>query len=184
MILDILEEDVSSNLVEEEVLEDDFDAIVDVGEVEDVKDGDEKRAQEVAKLNDAIKSTLPNAKTLYATTKQWLNNITSMEDDFAILTNLSDAFKYALKGNLDALKDAFNASKTVLTKLTSTGETLLHYASIGNQVDVVQWLIGKGVPINATESKYNSTALHYAAQKGHLEMVKLLIDSHANFNCR
>ncbi len=161
--------------------EDDFDAEADFEEEEN---NEEQRLQQVARLNEAVDAISRETKILNETTKVWLNNVTSTDYNLDVLNNLGETFENAFHGNLKALQDAFLVDPIVLTNLTSTGETLLHYAAMGNQVEVAKWLIEKEVPVNAAESQYNSTAFSYAVQKGHMEMVKLLVNRDAKINFR
>ncbi len=47
----------------------------------------------------------------------------------------------------------------------------------------VKALLAKGVPVN-TQYRYGTTALHYAAQKGHLEVVRILVDHGADVDAK
>jgi hypothetical protein len=162
--------------VEEGAVDDGGDVFDDIADAED-----EPPTEEMAKLNETIVSLVQGN---FSATKLWLDQITSLDENLAKFANLSAEFKYAMNGNLRALEDAFAASSTLLTNLTSTGETLLHYAVMGNQFEVAKWLIDKGVTVNAFDSKYNSTAFHYAAHYGNLEIVNLLVDANASFDCK
>ena len=66
---------------------------------------------------------------------------------------------------------------TVFLALTARAadpsEDLLAAAKKGD-ADAVQALLAKGVDVNAKNS-YGATALSFAADKGHLEVVKLLL---------
>ena len=128
-----------------------------------------------------IEEFLHGQNILNATEIPWFKKLISK---FESMASLSNEFQDAVDGNLKALQDACTNSTTVLSNLTPNGETLLHYAVLANQVEVARWLFGKGVPVDATEKESNSTALHYAACGGNLEMVKLLADFKANFNCK
>ncbi len=67
------------------------------------------------------------------------------------------------------------AKPTNLNVVNSNGENLLMLAAINNQLALVEQLIEKGTDIN----KPGWTALHYAASKGHIEMIRLLLDNQA-----
>jgi ankyrin repeat protein len=65
-----------------------------------------------------------------------------------------------------------------------TGRTPLHYAILHadeNSEQFIRRLLKEGVNINAG-AKNGSTALHFAASLGHLEIAKLLVESGAEIN--
>lgn len=58
--------------------------------------------------------------------------------------------------------------------------TLLHWASINNRKEVVQYLISKGAEVDAIGGDLESTPLHWASRQGHLQMVVLLMQYRAD----
>jgi ankyrin repeat protein len=64
---------------------------------------------------------------------------------------------------------------TNLNAQNSAGETPLMLAAINNQFELAKVLIERGADIN----KPGWTALHYAATRGHREMMRLLIENDA-----
>lgn len=58
--------------------------------------------------------------------------------------------------------------------------TLLHWSSINNRKEVVQYLLSKGAEINAIGGDLQSTPLHWATRQGHLSMVVLLLNNGAD----
>jgi len=60
-------------------------------------------------------------------------------------------------------------------------DTPLHFAALGNHLDVVMYLIENGVSVNKTNYSMES-ALHIAARKGHEEIVKYLCSNGADIN--
>jgi ankyrin repeat protein len=54
-------------------------------------------------------------------------------------------------------------------------ENALMLAAINNQVDIAQMLIQKGADVN----KQGWNALHYASSKGHIQMMRLLLENDA-----
>ncbi|MBA3536164.1 MAG: ankyrin repeat domain-containing protein [Tatlockia sp.] len=60
------------------------------------------------------------------------------------------------------------------------GRTHLHRAVLENSVDLVQFLISSGADVNEKD-KFGLTALHFAAQAGHKEII-LLLRSQDNIN--
>jgi len=55
-------------------------------------------------------------------------------------------------------------------------------AAYAGQVDVVQTMLKAGENVDAQDPKFNSTALILAAQQGHVDIVRLLLDNHADIN--
>ena len=55
------------------------------------------------------------------------------------------------------------------------GLTLIHFAAMCNEIDIIIRLIKKD-PMNQFESFYGYTPLYFAAEKGHLEAFKVLIE--------
>jgi ankyrin repeat protein len=62
------------------------------------------------------------------------------------------------------------------------GRTLLHCAVERNYCQLVELLLTKGAPVNATTVLMQRTPLYYAVQKNSKEMVKLLLNHKANIN--
>lgn len=61
------------------------------------------------------------------------------------------------------------------------GRLLLHWAAIGGNENLVDYLIDGGCPVNSVDDT-NSSPLTLAASAGRYEVVKLLIDKGANIN--
>jgi ankyrin repeat protein len=59
------------------------------------------------------------------------------------------------------------------------GNTPLHYACEGGNLEVVKFLIDSGADVSVAGNDGN-TPLHYACEGGNLEVVKFLIDSGAD----
>jgi small GTP-binding protein len=79
------------------------------------------------------------------------------------------------KKSMKVLDILIDSKKTNLNVISADGETLLMLAAINNQLSLADRLISKGADVN----KPGWTALHYAASKGHIEMIRLLLDQQA-----
>lgn len=64
---------------------------------------------------------------------------------------------------------------TNVNALNSKGESALMMASLHGRLNLAKYLIRRGADINKT----GWTPLHYAASKGHLELISLLLENHA-----
>ena len=63
----------------------------------------------------------------------------------------------------------------------SRNSTFLRAAYAG-QRDVVEKMLADGEKVDTKDPRYGGTALIYAAQQGHIDIVKLLLDNHADIN--
>ncbi|PNF42062.1 hypothetical protein B7P43_G10993 [Cryptotermes secundus] len=62
--------------------------------------------------------------------------------------------------------------------------TMLHEAARHGQVRLVQELLSHGANTEATDSRYNRTALMWAAEQGHLQVVQALLRHGANIDAK
>jgi ankyrin repeat protein len=65
--------------------------------------------------------------------------------------------------------------KTDVNRLNGKGESALMLAALTDQQDLAEKLIKKGADVNKT----GWTPLHYAATKGHVAIISLLLEQHA-----
>ena len=84
-------------------------------------------------------------------------------------------------GNLNILKYLVSNcpyySKNILaSELARQGNTLLHFASLSGNLDLVEYLINEFRIKPDIASNRNATPLHMAAQKGHIKTVRYLIN--------
>lgn len=84
------------------------------------------------------------------------------------------------KGDLDAVKEAYEESPDELNQVDYAGIAPLQKASLHGWADVVRYLISKGCN-TACESNDRDTPLIDAVENGHLEVVRLLLnEGHVN----
>ena len=74
-----------------------------------------------------------------------------------------------------AAKALLNASKIDLNTLNVMGESPLMLASLQGELELAAQMVKKGADVNKT----GWTPLHYAASKGHLSVITLLLENHA-----
>jgi ankyrin repeat protein len=68
-----------------------------------------------------------------------------------------------------------------LKKVTSMGESYLHFAAFFNKEGIADYLIGKGIDVNI-KKRGNLTPLHIGAVTGHQKVVELLLKRGADIN--
>ncbi|XP_050341961.1 palmitoyltransferase Hip14 [Nymphalis io] len=62
--------------------------------------------------------------------------------------------------------------------------TLLHWASINNRREIIEYLLSKGAKVDAIGGELQSTPLHWATRQGHLEATVLLVRAGADASLR
>ncbi|MBJ8030050.1 ankyrin repeat domain-containing protein [Bacillus cereus group sp. N21] len=73
------------------------------------------------------------------------------------------------------VKQLIGNEKEILNTMTSFG-TWLHVAVKKGHLEIVKYLIEKGIDIDARGGTFDASALNVAAGAGHLEIVKYLIE--------
>ena len=68
----------------------------------------------------------------------------------------------------------------VLDLVDGFGRTALHYASTGPFLPTVEFLLKKGANPNLVDSEEHFTPLMFAAAEGHIDVVRILIEYHAD----
>ncbi|WP_265045389.1 MULTISPECIES: ankyrin repeat domain-containing protein [unclassified Wolbachia] len=63
------------------------------------------------------------------------------------------------------------------------GATVLHYAIIGKNLEVVKYIIEKGANVNAKD-KDGKTPIHHAVLMGKVDIAMVLLKHNANVNAR
>jgi len=86
-------------------------------------------------------------------------------------------------GSIDKVKDLV-AKGADVNGADAKGRTTLYWAALIGSKDIAEYLISEGAQIDKGASwKDNNTPLHVASEKGHTDVVALLLDKGANVNC-
>jgi ankyrin repeat protein/L-ascorbate metabolism protein UlaG (beta-lactamase superfamily) len=81
----------------------------------------------------------------------------------------------AAAGDVAAVESMISADAELLTARNERNETILHVAATGGHLDVVRFLLERGLPVDIGDNE-GSTALDAAAIQGHLELVAYLLE--------
>ncbi|PFK28309.1 hypothetical protein COI93_24165 [Bacillus cereus] len=96
--------------------------------------------------------------------------------------SLNKAIRNAIKiGDINEVKQLIGNDKEILNTMTTFG-TWLHVAAKKGHLEVVEYLINKGIDIEARGGTFDASALNLAAGEGHLEIVKYLIEAGAELD--
>ena len=89
-----------------------------------------------------------------------------------------DPHNLVTEGEYDMLKVLFETTVMSVRLTDSNGASLLHTAAGSNQIEIMQYLIESGAPLNAKDSNGN-TPLHVATMAAALEAIHLLLNKRA-----
>ncbi|MED1559348.1 ankyrin repeat domain-containing protein [Bacillus paramycoides] len=96
--------------------------------------------------------------------------------------SLNKAIRNAIKiGDINEVKQLIGNDKEILNTMTTFG-TWLHVAAKKGHLEMVEYLINKGIDIDARGGTFDASALNLAAGAGHLEIVKYLIKTGAELD--
>lgn len=85
-------------------------------------------------------------------------------------------------GRLDECKQILESGAFNVNQRDDENVTLLHWAAINNQTQIVDYYLGKGADVNAIGGDLKSTPLQWAVRQGHLQMVVMLMKRGADLN--
>jgi len=93
-------------------------------------------------------------------------------------------YEAAVAGDLALVKKVV-ASGTSVQLVTSTNQTVLHYVALAEKpnIAVAEWLLQQEILIDAMDDQGN-TALSLAVERGHLDLVSVLVKAGASLDCK
>jgi palmitoyltransferase ZDHHC13/17 len=91
-----------------------------------------------------------------------------------------DIFTYARQGNIERIRAVIESGQASATDRNDDGITLLHLAAITGRVPVCAYLIEKGAGVDVLGGNLPATPLQWAARKGLVEIMDILIQHGAN----
>ncbi|WP_425495272.1 ankyrin repeat domain-containing protein [Paenibacillus tengchongensis] len=83
--------------------------------------------------------------------------------------------------DIQEVKRLIGYDKEILNTMTAFG-TWLHVAAKKGHLDIVKFLLEKGIDINKKGGTFDGSALNLAAGEGHLEIVQYLLDHGAEID--
>ncbi|MFE4243466.1 ankyrin repeat domain-containing protein [Peribacillus butanolivorans] len=96
--------------------------------------------------------------------------------------SVNKAIRNAIKlGDMNEVIQLIGDDKEILSTMTSFG-TWLHVATKKGHLEMVEYLINKGIDIDARGDIFDASPLRLAAGAGHLKIVKYLIEAGAELD--
>ena len=92
-------------------------------------------------------------------------------------------YQAAMDGDLDFVESCYNEGVEVAAETGRLGRSALHYAAMGDQVGVAQFLLEQGANVNCVDDD-EATPLHLAAYMDAVAMTQWLIEHGANVDAR
>lgn len=94
-----------------------------------------------------------------------------------------DPFMAAYHRGLESLRRMVKEDPDVVREYDSLGRTALHYAALGGNSEIAEFLISKGAEVDARD-KQEETPLHTAVSHGNLDVAEVLVRHGADVNAR
>ncbi|MGG3156920.1 ankyrin repeat domain-containing protein [Priestia megaterium] len=96
--------------------------------------------------------------------------------------SVNKAIRNAIKrGDINSVKELIGSNKEILHTMTLFG-SWLHIAAKKGQMEIVEYLVHKGIDVNIKGDIFDASPLRVAAGEGHIEIVKYLIQSGAELD--
>ncbi|KAG6445296.1 hypothetical protein O3G_MSEX003873 [Manduca sexta] len=95
--------------------------------------------------------------------------------------SIGSVYEIAYKGDFNQVKVKIDQDKSLVSKTDENGRLLIHWAALGGNENLVDYLIDCGSPLDPVDDTA-STPLILASSAGRYEVVKLLINKGANVN--
>jgi len=103
-------------------------------------------------------------------------------DNSTDVNSISEAvLSAANENNLSALQTLIEKYSLSYDWTHSEGFSLLHIAALRGHLEMLQYLLSKGIQVNIRDNA-GHTPLHYAAFEGNIDCVKLLVENAADMN--
>ncbi|WP_409405242.1 ankyrin repeat domain-containing protein [Priestia megaterium] len=91
--------------------------------------------------------------------------------------SVNKAIRNAIKrGDINSVKELIGSNKAILHTMTPFG-SWLHIAAKKGQMEIVEYLVHKGIDVNIKGDIFDASPLRVAAGEGHVEIVQYLIQS-------
>lgn len=94
-------------------------------------------------------------------------------EDKAIIKEIRESIK---KGDINKFMDLLDKNPNLLNQMTPFG-TWLHIAAKRGELQIIEYLVSKGVNVNAIGGTFDANALKIAAGSGQLEVVRYLLNN-------
>ncbi|XP_055869997.1 death-associated protein kinase 1-like isoform X4 [Biomphalaria glabrata] len=118
--------------------------------------------------------------------KRSLQGIVASEEELTLSTIFQDKaenfvmaalFCASEEGNVEGLKELSEMAANIdFNTANKHGETAVHMAASGGHVDVLKFLLSKGVDISIRD-KQGDNAIYWAARQGHTDIIKCLVEA-------
>ena len=96
--------------------------------------------------------------------------------------SVNKAIRNAIKrGDINSVKELISNNKEILHTMTPFG-SWLHVAAKKGQIEIVEYLVHKGIDVNIKGDIFDASPLRVAAGEGHVEIVQYLIQSGAELD--